>query len=115
MFFKKDPDQLALAVLIHVLQKKFDILLDGALETLVLGSDSHFAGRKQSGPMMDKILSNRACDLAYYYTWGSNAFGELANAALPGSGSSVASMTAKQKKAVENSIRQLLRKMNKDS
>ena len=70
---------------------------------------------EQSGPMIDKILASRSCDLAYYYKWGSNAFGSLANAALPGSGTSVASMATKQKKAVENSIRQLLRKMNKDS
>ena len=69
----------------------------------------------ESGPMIDKVLASRVCDLAYYYGWGSNAFGSLANAALPGSGTSVASMATKQKKAVENSIRQLLRKMNKDS
>jgi hypothetical protein len=70
---------------------------------------------EQSGPMIDEILSSRACDLSYYYQWGSNAFGQLANAALPGSNVAVSSMHKRQKSSVDKAISLLLKSMNKDS
>lgn len=68
---------------------------------------------EQSGPMIDKILSNRACDLSYYYQWGSNAFGSLASCLLPTGGKGVASQTKRFKSSIERSISQLQRAMDK--
>ncbi len=68
---------------------------------------------EQSGPMIDKILSNRACDLSYYYQWGSNAFGSLASCLLPTGGKGVASQTKRFKTSIERSIAQLQRAMDK--
>lgn len=70
---------------------------------------------EQSGPMIDEILSSRACDLSYYYQWGSNAFAQLANAALPGSNVAVSSMHKRQKSSVNKAITLLINSMNKDS
>jgi len=68
---------------------------------------------EQSGPMIDKILSSRVCDLAYYYQWGSNSFSTLASCLRPTSGRGVSSMNAKFKGAIERSIGQLLKSMDK--
>ena len=70
---------------------------------------------EQSGPMMDKILSNRACDLSYYYQWGSNAFGQLANCLLPTTKAAVSSQNKKFKNSIEKAITLLLRDMDKES
>ena len=70
---------------------------------------------EQSGPMMDKILSNRACDLSYYYQWGSNAFGQLANCLLPTTKAAVSSQNKKFKSSIEKAITLLLRDMDKES
>ena len=67
---------------------------------------------EQSGPMMDMILSNRVCDLSYYYQWGSNAFGQVANCLLP-TGKGVASISKRFKSLIERSISQLLKSMEK--
>ena len=68
---------------------------------------------EQSGPMMDMILSNRICDLSYYYQWGSNAFGQVANCLLPTGGKSVSSQSKKFKASIERAIGQLQKSMEK--
>ena len=68
---------------------------------------------EQSGPMMDMILSNRICDLSYYYQWGSNAFGQVANCLLPTGGKSVSSQSKKFKSSIERAIGQLQKSMEK--
>lgn len=68
---------------------------------------------EQSGPMIDKILANRACDLAYYYQWGDNAFATLASCLLPTSGKSVSSQNRRFQTNVEKSISKLVQQMNK--
>jgi len=68
---------------------------------------------EQSGPMIDKILSNRACDLSYYYQWGSNAFGSLASCLLPSGSKGVASQNKRFKSSIERSIAQLEKAMDK--
>ena len=67
---------------------------------------------EQSGPMMDMILSNRVCDLSYYYQWGSNAFGQVANCLLP-TGKGVASISKRFKTSIERNIAQLMKSMEK--
>ncbi len=66
---------------------------------------------EQSGPMIDKILSSRVCDLAYYYQWGSNAFGSLAACLLPTGGKSVSSQNKRFKQSIERSIKMLIEDM----
>ena len=62
--------------------------------------------------MIDMILANRACDLAYYYGWGSNAFSQLGSCLLPSSSSGgVAAQNKKYKASIERNIEQLLRSM----
>lgn len=67
----------------------------------------------QSGPMIDTILANRACDLAYYYSFGNGAFGNVASCLLPTTATSVSSMSTRYSKQIKNSINALLRKMEK--
>ncbi len=67
---------------------------------------------EQSGPMIDMILSNRVCDLAYYYGWG-GAYGTLSGCLLPGSNSSVASRSRSFKNSIERSITQLMKALDK--
>ena len=69
---------------------------------------------EQSGPMMDKILSNRACDLAYYYQWGGNAFGTMATCLLPTSKMAIASQNKRFKGSIEKNIKTLLQNMDKN-
>ena len=69
---------------------------------------------EQSGPMIDMILANRACDLAYYYSWGNNAFGSMASCLLPDSKTGgVSSQNKKYKASIERNISTLLRTMSK--
>ncbi|MBE6652271.1 MAG: hypothetical protein E7610_02510 [Ruminococcaceae bacterium] len=68
----------------------------------------------ESGPMIDMILENRACDLAYYYNLGSNnAFANIASCLLPTNNSSVASENTRALKSVKNGITSLLKKLEK--
>jgi len=68
---------------------------------------------KESGPMIDKILANRVCDLAYYYNWGNGIVTQLGNAMLPSSNVSVASKNQTYKRSVEGAIKQTLKKFEK--
>ena len=68
----------------------------------------------ESGPMIDKILASRVCDLAYYYGWGNGIVSQLGNAMLPGVSTSIASQNVKHKKSVENAIAQTLRRFEKN-
>ena len=65
----------------------------------------------ESGPMIDTILANRACDIAYYYGWG--GISEVAECLLPDGQKSVASVTTRSKKTIQNGIRAFLRKVEK--
>lgn len=67
----------------------------------------------ESGPMIDKILANRVCDLAYYYSWGDGIVGQLGGAMLPDSNVSVASKNQTYKRSVEGAIKQTLKKFEK--
>ena len=69
---------------------------------------------EQSGPMIDMILANRVCDLAYYYSWGSGAFHQIAACLLPSGSSSIGSMAKRFGKTVEKEINQLLTAMDKN-
>ena len=71
----------------------------------------------ESGPMIDTILANRACDLAYYFGWG-NGYGDIAACLLPagtisGAGGSIASVSTRSAKSIKNGITTFLRKMQK--
>lgn len=68
---------------------------------------------EKSGPMMDKILSSRVCDLAYYYGWGS-AFTSLAACLMPNNGKSVSSQNKRFKGSIENQIKKLVQNMQKN-
>ena len=67
---------------------------------------------EKSGPMIDKILENRACDLAYYYKWGSGAFDQLASTMLPSSSLSVSSVDSRVKSRIKREIQNLLDDMD---
>lgn len=67
---------------------------------------------ERSGAMIDLIIGNRVCDLAYYFGW-SNAVVELQGALLPGSSTGVASRSAAYKKGIERSIERMLDTINK--
>ena len=68
---------------------------------------------EQSGPMIDKILESRICDLSYYYQWGSNAFGQVANTLLPTSSTSgVSSLDSKFKRMFKIEIQRVVDKMD---
>ena len=66
---------------------------------------------EQSGPMIDKILSTRVCDLAYYYGWG-GAFGSLAGCLLPNSNTAVSSQSRSFKNSIGRSIEKLMKSLN---
>ena len=63
--------------------------------------------------MIDMILSSRVCDLSYYYQWGSNAFGQLAECLKPAGTKGVSSQNKKFKASIERSIQQLQKAMDK--
>ena len=67
----------------------------------------------ESGPMIDTILANRACDIAYYYGWG--GLGDIAACLLPGSkgtaNGSVASVSTRSSKSVKNAINKFMKKL----
>jgi hypothetical protein len=67
---------------------------------------------EQSGPMMDMILSNRVCDLSYYYQWGSNAFGQVAGCLLP-TGKNVSSISKRFGAMIDRNIDQLMKSLEK--
>ncbi len=67
---------------------------------------------EKSGPMIDMILANRACDLSYYYGWGDGAFNAIASTLLPSSKRSVSSQAKKCEKAVNRAIESLIEEMN---
>ena len=67
----------------------------------------------ESGPMIDTILANRACDLVYYYGWGGGAFGNIANCMLPSTTTSVSSEAKKSEKLIDSNVRSFLRKIEK--
>ena len=67
----------------------------------------------ESGPMIDTILANRACDLVYYYGWGSGAQGIMASCLLPTTSTSVSSVATRYGKQIETSIRGFLKKIDK--
>ncbi len=62
---------------------------------------------EKSGPMIDKILASRACDLVYYYGFGENAFGKLAGCLRPDATSSVSSTSKKFASSIGRDIRAL--------
>ena len=64
----------------------------------------------ESGPMIDTILANRACDLAYYFNWGTGAFENFSVCLSPSSTTSVASMSQRFKSSVTTSISKDLKK-----
>jgi hypothetical protein len=66
----------------------------------------------ESGPMIDTILANRACDLSYYYGWGDN-LGGIAACMLPNGTSSVASVSTRSAKSIKNGITSFLRRIQK--
>ncbi len=68
---------------------------------------------EQSGPMIDMILSNRICDLSYYYSWGGNAFSTMATCLLPTGNKNVASQAKRFKTAIEKSIKDYNKAMDK--
>ena len=65
----------------------------------------------ESGPMIDTILANRACDLVYYFGWGGDSYGNIANCMLPNSTASVSSENKKSEKTVKNNVNSFLRKI----
>ena len=67
----------------------------------------------ESGPMIDTILANRACDLSYYYGWGNNAFGTISSCMLPSGSGTISSASRIASKSIQNSITAILRKMEK--
>lgn len=70
---------------------------------------------EKSGPMIDKILSNRACDLSYYFTdLGSGAFGNLAGTLLPTSNKSVASTSKSFEKQIKRSAQKITDNLEKN-
>ncbi len=66
----------------------------------------------ESGPMIDTILANRACDLSYYYGWGNNGLGTIAGSLLPSGNSSIASTAKTTQKTIEKQIKSTLKDMN---
>ena len=65
----------------------------------------------ESGPMIDTILANRACDLVYYFGWGGDSYGNIANCMLPSSKTAVSSENKKSEKTVKNNITAFFRKI----
>ncbi len=66
----------------------------------------------ESGPMIDTILANRACDLSYYYGWG-NGLNTIADCLLPTSNASVASTAKASQKTAEKQIKDTINKFSK--
>ncbi len=67
----------------------------------------------ESGPMIDTILENRACDLSYYFNWGGGVFQNIARCLTPTSNVSVASMSQRIKGPVAKAIERDLSKFAK--
>ncbi len=69
----------------------------------------------KSGPMIDRILANRAYDLCYYYNWGGNAFGQIAGTLLPDSSKSVASLNRTLGRPINTDIKDMVNAMDKNA
>ncbi len=67
---------------------------------------------EKSAPMIDLILETRAYDLAYYYNWGKNAFGQIADTLLPTAKKGVSSVNKAVSSAVKNDIEDLVEKLD---
>ena len=67
---------------------------------------------EQSGPMIDKILANRICDLSYYYQWGGSAYENIAATLLPTSNKQLSSESNRHKKKITTDINKFLDAMN---
>ena len=65
----------------------------------------------ESGPMIDTILANRACDLSYYYNW-SNGLGSVAGCLLPSGNASVASTAKTSQKTIQKQIKSTIQKFD---
>ena len=63
----------------------------------------------ESGPMIDTILANRACDMSYYYGWG--GLSSVASCLLPTTNTSVASTARSEGKTIKSSINKFIKKM----
>ena len=70
------------------------------------------AAESPSTMYISQRVSNRVCDLSYYYQWGSNAFGQVAGCLLP-TGKGVASISKRFKTSIERSITQLMKSLEK--
>ncbi len=68
----------------------------------------------ESGPMIDKILSSRPCDLSYYFSWG-GAFSSLAGTLLPNSNTSVSSLNTRFSKRLKNDISKAVDAMDENA
>lgn len=66
----------------------------------------------ESGPMIDTILANRACDLTYYFNWGYGSFENISMCLFPASTASVASMSQKIKKSIATAIAKDIKKFS---
>ncbi len=69
---------------------------------------------EKSGPMIDKILASRACDLAYYYQWG-GSFAAMAGTLLPASNGQVSSLHKANSKKLKKEIEKFLKDIDKFS
>ncbi len=70
---------------------------------------------EKSGPMIDKILANRACDLSYYFTSiGNNPFGELSQTLLPTANKSVASVSKRFSTQIKRTANKIVEAMEKN-
>ncbi len=68
---------------------------------------------EKSGPMMDLILANRVCDIAYYYSLGSDAITKVSDTLLPSSSKSVSSLNQQLSSRIKSEINNLIKKMDK--
>ncbi len=68
----------------------------------------------ESGPMIDKILASRPCDLSYYFAWG-GAFSGVAGTLLPSSSTSVASQHKRFSKRLKTEIDKTVDKLDKNA
>lgn len=111
------PKSIAGTDQIHMVTSMLEAMACYSVSTLTeqyyeINLKSKGAHDAESAEMIDLIIGNRACDLAYYYGWG-DVVQELSGALLPGSGTSVASSSASYKRNVEKSIERMISAINK--
>ncbi len=68
----------------------------------------------ESGPMIDKILASRPCDLSYYYSWG-GAFAGIAGTLLPSSTQAVSSLNRQYQRSMERTIERVVEDMDENA